>query len=363
MAGSGFQGVRWRPTAPAFPVPKRSDPRTLPPLTFLPLPGQGPEHVAVDTRGRLLTGLADGRIVRVDPAGGVETLANTGGRPLGLEFSPGPGGAGPGGSGPGGSGPGGAGPGGADSLVVGDAERGLLHVRLGSRAGSATGVTVLCDSVGGRRLRFCSCPAVATDGTVYFSQSSQRYGLAHYKGDLLEHSGTGRVLRLRDGQVDVVADGLQFANGVVLAPDESRLLVAETAGYRITSIALRGDRAGQTRTLIDGLPGFPDNLSPGPGGLIWIGMASPRDALLDLLLPRAPWLRAGIWSLPERLKPGPKNMAWALAIDQDGTVVHDLRGWNVGYHEVTAVREHDGKLYLASIEESALACLDLPGTA
>jgi sugar lactone lactonase YvrE len=304
--------------------------------------------VAVDARGRLLTGLGDGRIVRVDPAGGVETLANTGGRPLGLELSLD-----------------------EDSLVVGDAERGLLRVRLGlgpgrepgQGPGSSAGVSVLCDSVGGRRLRFCSCPAIATDGTVYFSQSSQRYDLAHYKGDLLEHSGTGRVLRLRDGQVDVVADGLQFANGMVLAPDESALIVAETAGYRITSIALHGDRAGQTRTLIDGLPGFPDNLTLGPGGLIWIGMASPRDALLDLLLPRAPWLRAGVWSLPERLKPGPKNMAWALAIDQDGTVVHDLRGWNVGYHEVTAVREHDGKLYLASIEESALACLDLPGAA
>lgn len=335
MASSGFQGVRWRPPAPSLPAPKRSDPRTLPPLTFLRLPGTGPEHVAVDTRGRLLTGLADGRIVRVDLAGGVQTLVNTGGRPLGLELD------------------------GDDSLVVGDAERGLLRVRLTEPAN----VEVLCDSVHGRELRFCSCPAIAADGTVYFSQSSQRYDLAHYKGDLLEHSGTGRVLRLRDGQVDIVADGLQFANGLVLAPDESSLLVAETAGYRVTRIALDTDRAGQTQTLIDCLPGFPDNLTLGPGGLVWIAMASPRDATLDFLLPRAPWLRARIWSLPERLKPGPKDMAWALAVDQDGTVVHDLRGWNVGYHEVTSVREHDGKLYLASIDEPALACLDLPGSA
>jgi sugar lactone lactonase YvrE len=288
--------------------------------------------VAVDARGRLLTGLADGRIVRVDPAGGVETLVNTGGRPLGLELA------------------------GEDSLVVGDAERALLRVRLTEPAS----VEVLCDSVDGRRLRFCSCPAIAADGTVYFSQSSQRYDLARYKGDLLEHSGTGRVLRLRNGQVDIVADGLQFANGVVLAPDESNLIVAETAGYRVTRISLDGDRAGQAQTLIGGLPGFPDNLTGGPGGLIWIAMASPRDAMLDFLLPRAPWLRALIWSLPERLKPGPKNMAWALAIDQDGTVVHDLRAWNTGFREVTSVREHDGKLYLASIDEPALACFDLP---
>jgi sugar lactone lactonase YvrE len=289
--------------------------------------------VAVDARGRLLTGLADGSIVRVDPAGGVETIVNTGGRPLGLELD------------------------GEDSLVVGDAERGLLRVRLAEPAG----VEVLCHSVHGSQLRFCSCPAVAADGTVYFSQSSQRYGLAHYKGDLLEHSGTGRVLRLRDGQVDIVADGLQFANGVVLAPDESSLFVAETAGYRIIRIALDGDNAGQAQTVIGGLPGFPDNLTVSPDGLIWIAMAGPRNAMLDFLLPRAPWLRALIWSLPERLKQDAKNMAWALAIDQDGTVVHDLRGWNAGFHQVTSVREHDGKLYFASIDEPAIACLDLPG--
>jgi sugar lactone lactonase YvrE len=241
--------------------------------------------------------------------------------------------------------------------VVCDAERGLLRVYLPDGR-----VELLCDSVDSRRLVFCSCPAVGADGTIYFSQSSQRYDLAHYKGDLLEHSGTGRVLRLKDGQVDVVADGLQFANGIVLAPDGSSLAVAETGGYRITRVRLDGARAGDTEILIDGLPGFPDNLTTGPGDLIWIGMASPRDPLLDFLLPKTPTLRAGVWSLPERLKPGPKDIAWALAIDQAGQVVHDLRGWHVGFHEVTAVRQHNGTLYLASIEESSLARADLPAS-
>ena len=38
-------------------------------------------------------------------------------------------------------------------------------------------------------------------------------------------------------------DGLQFANGVVLSPDESYLLVAETGAYRITRLWLGGARA------------------------------------------------------------------------------------------------------------------------
>lgn len=333
MADDGFRGARWRPPAPGFAVPRRSDGRTLPPLTFIPLPGSGPEHVAVDVSGRVLTGLGDGQIVRVDPAGGVEMVANTGGRPLGMEFA------------------------GEDTLIVGDAERGLLRITLTEPAT----IDVLCDQVNGERLVFCSCPAVAADGTVYFSQSSRRWDLAHYKADLLEHSGTGRVMRWRDGQVDVVADGLHFANGVVLAPDESSLTVAETGAYRITRIALTGARAGQAAPLIESLPGFPDNLTTGPDDLIWVAMAGPRDPVLDFLLPRPSWMRAAMWSaLPDRLKPGPKDMAWVLAVDQDGRVVHDLRGWNVGFHEVTAVRPHNGKLYLASIDEPTLATTDLP---
>jgi len=301
---------------------------------MLKLPGFGPEHVTVDGKGYVLTGLADGRIVRVGPAGDTEVIADTGGRPLGLE------------------------PYGDDALVVCDAERGLLRVPL---SGSAD-VEVLCDTVAGERLVFCSCPAVASDGTIYFSQSSRRFDLAHYKGDLLEHSSTGRVMRYSGKTVDVVADGLNFANGVLLAPDGSTLDVAETGAYQITRIQLSGARSGQTSVLAGSLPGFPDNLTAGPDGLTWIGMASPRDALLDFLLPRAPWLRSAVWAVPDRLQPKPKNMAWALAIDATGAVVHDLRGWDVGYHEVTAVCVHDGKLYLASIDAGTLAVADLPET-
>jgi sugar lactone lactonase YvrE len=309
-------------------VPRRSDARTLPPLTLLELPGFGPEHVTADGKGRLLTGLADGRIVRVGPDGETEIVAETGGRPLGLE------------------------PYGDDALVVCDAERGLLRVSLADSGN----VEVLCNTVGGERLVFASCPAVAADGTIYFSQSSRRYDLAHYKGDLLEHSGTGRVMRYRDGIVDIVADGLDFANGVVLAPDDSTLDVAETGGYRITRIPLDG---GRPEPLIDALPGFPDNLTLDDAGLIWIGMASTRDPALDLLLPRPPWLRAALWSMPDRLRPGPKDIAWALAVDQAGTVARDLHAWNTGFHEVTAACQSSGKLYLASIAEPHLAVATL----
>ena len=49
--------------------------------------GEGPEDVLVDGSGRVLTGLADGRILRIaGPGEPPEVIARVPGRPLGLEF-------------------------------------------------------------------------------------------------------------------------------------------------------------------------------------------------------------------------------------------------------------------------------------
>ena len=116
------------------------------------------------------------------------------------------------------------------TLIVCDAYRGLLRVE-------ETGhVRVLADSYGGRRLKFTNNAAVAADGTVYFSDSSTRFRIEHYKQDLLEHRPNGRVFRYRPpaAGLDLVADGLYFPNGLALAPDESFLLVAQTGRLRHT---------------------------------------------------------------------------------------------------------------------------------
>ena len=119
------------------------------------------------------------------------------------------------------------------------------------------------------------------DGSVYFSDSSRRFGIDHWRAELFEHSGTGRLVRLSpDDKVEVLLDGLQFANGVALAPDESFVCVAETTAYRVQRYWLKGARAGQRDLLIDNLGGFPDNLSTGTDGLIWVAQAAPRSKRL-----------------------------------------------------------------------------------
>src|SRR5512142_3327697 len=75
--------VRWQPP-PVDPLPDLPAPS----ITVVPLPGNGPEDVVVDTAGRVWTGLEDGRIVRIPPDGGEPTvIADTGGRPLGLHVA------------------------------------------------------------------------------------------------------------------------------------------------------------------------------------------------------------------------------------------------------------------------------------
>ncbi|MGH3367855.1 MAG: SMP-30/gluconolactonase/LRE family protein [Nocardioidaceae bacterium] len=305
----------------------------LPPVRVVELPAHGAEDVLVDDAGRVLTGTEDGRLLRVSGDGGVvELIGSTGGRPLGLEFAP------------------------DGSLIVCDAHRGLLRVDL--RAGDPASVEVLVDQVDGRPLRFCNNAAVCCDGTVYFTDSSRDLGIDHWKAELLAHSRTGRLLRRTpSGEVEVVLDGLAFANGVALATDESFVAVAETGGYAVQRLWLTGDRAGEQDHLVQNLPGFPDNISTGSDGLIWVSIASPRDRVLDLLLPLPPVLRRIVWALPAWLHPKPKRIVRVQAYDETGALVHDLSGQHDDFHMVTGVREHHGQVWVGSLHEPKVAVI------
>jgi len=66
-----------------------------------------------------------------------------------------------------------------------------------------------------------------------------------------------------------------------------------------------------------------------------------------------------VWALPERLQPSPVRTLWVLAVDDTGAVVHDLQGPGDRYTMVTGTREHQGRLYLGSLAERAVAVLEL----
>jgi len=158
----------------------------------------------------------------------------------------------------------------------------------------------------------------------------------------------------------VKLEGLHFANGVALAADESFVAVAESGAYRLTRLWLTGADAGRSDALIDNLPGFPDNIALGSDGLIWIALGSPRNKALDLLAPRAPILRRMLWALPDALLPKPANTIWVQAVDNDGRLVHDLQTSTPGFSMVTGVREHEGTVWLGSLQSTAVAQFTVP---
>lgn len=300
-------------------------------LTVIPLPGVGAEDVVVDADGDVWTGTEDGSVFRVRADGGrIERVGDTGGRPLGLELY-------------------------GDRILVADAHRGLLAMDKQGR------IEDLVDSVDGRPMVFCNNAAVAGNGDIWFSDSSTLHPIERWKDDLVQNTRTGRLLcRRADGSVEVHLDGLAFANGVALAPDASWVAVAETGARTVVRLWLSGPRAGDRDFLVEDLPGYPDNIALGSDGLVWVTIASPTDPVVEFLQHRAPvGLRRVVTRIPEVLQPKPKHTVRVQAFDGQGDLVHDVDGDSSSYHMVTGVREHDGRIWLGSLVEPAIAVTDV----
>ena len=331
----GVLAASWRPP-PVPPLTGALSPNTLlDTVECLPLAGgDKPEDVVVDGAGRLYTGVEDGRIYRwpADPAADTvpELFADTHGRPLGLEIDPRDG-----------------------SLVVCDAYRGLLRVSGGK-------VAVMADTYEGRRLRFANNAAVARDGTIYFSDTSTRFRIDHWKHDLLEHRPNGRIFRYRPSseELTLCADGLYFPNGVSLTPDESALLLLESGTYQLSRIELVGAASGRRR-MLTALPGFPDNLSPVGDDTYWVAVPSLRLPVFDRMLP-VPLARRVVARAPSRLQPAAVRYGLVVQVDGSGRILRSLHGPAGRYAEITGVRQHNGWLYLGSLVESSVARVRLP---
>lgn len=335
----------------AWPVdadPEAWTPPPAPPMTGLYAPNQdlasreilhadlaGPEATAVDAQGRLVAGLLDGRIVRFAPdgRGAVETVANTGGRPLGLRYHP------------------------DGRLFVADAHKGLVAV------GTDGQVEVLVSEHGGKPIRFADDLAIGRDGTVYFSDASFVRSVEQWKLELLEHRPNGRLLAYRPDtkQTELLLGDLYFANGVALGPDDAYVLVNELGSYRVRRVWLTGDKKGQSDTFADNLPGFPDNITYSPTRrAFWVALGSPRDENVDKLAGK-PFLRKVVMRLPDALQPKPAKHSWALAFDEQGQPVASLQQTGeAAYAPVASVLEVGEWLYLGSFQSKGIARVKAP---
>ena len=84
----------------------------------------------------------------------------------------------------------------------------------------------------------------------------------------------GVIIRLDpDDSATLVAENLDFPNGMVITPDRKTLIVAESTGRRLTAFTIDGDGAlSDRRVFADGLDGPPDGIALDAEGGVWTSM-------------------------------------------------------------------------------------------
>ncbi|XP_051203056.1 uncharacterized protein [Lolium perenne] len=295
----------------------------------------GPEDVYVDAAagGMLYTATRDGWLQRMQPNGTWERWRFVGGAGL-LGIAPSADG----------------------SMLVCDAYKGLLRVEEGR-------VTILASTVEGSPIRFADAAIEASDGTIYFSDGSARFGFDRWVLDFMEASSTGRLLKYDPGtgKLSVVLDNLAFANGVALSRDETFIIVCESWRFRCSKLWLKGDKSGQAETFITNLPGSPDNIHLAPDGSFWIALIQLRSPWIDLVT-RWTFTKRVASSFPallDVLKETGKG-AMVAKVSESGEIIRvldDSKGKVINF--ITSVTEYDGNLFFGSLSTNFVGKISL----
>ncbi len=338
-----IEPVSWNaPVAPGY-VDAHAPNHRLAGLQLISLGDEkGPEHVALGRDGKLYASTASGGIVRMNPDGTeLELFVNTGGRVLGFDFDT------------------------NGNLIAADAMRGVLMIA------PDRNVTLLVSAMNGGAVSYPNSLVVASNGKIYFTDSSARFAPSHWGGtfeasmlDIVEQSATGRVLEydVAQGTLRTLASGLSFANGIALSQDQQSLFVNETGRYRVWKIAVQSNdldvRSGSilARVLLDNLPGYPDNLMRGSNDNIWLGFAKPRNAIIDFIADK-PLLRKMVLRFPRALWPMPETYAHVIAFTEEGRIVADWQDPAGTYPETTGVTETHDRFYVQSLHADSLGWL------
>ena len=334
LAPVAINPVNWQPLADAGHVGDFAPNTKLANLGLISVgESVGPEDVTV-LDGVLYATSQTGDITRIHPkTKAVTIVANTGGVPLGIEAYDG-------------------------VIYIADAHKGLVSM---TTDGS---LKVLTDTVDGSPILYADDLDISDNGVIYFSDASTKFGakangttMAASLLEIMESQGTGRVLafNLRTQQTTVVADGLVFPNGVAMHPDGS-VLVNETGRYRVIKI----DPANRRMTdWIANMPGFPDNINPGPDGTFFLGLISPRSVWLDENASK-PNARKIAMRLPASMRPKAENYGHIVQLDASGNVLRTFQDPKGAYHDATGAILHDGVLYVTSLHETDLAYRPYP---
>ncbi|XP_045792305.1 protein STRICTOSIDINE SYNTHASE-LIKE 6-like [Trifolium pratense] len=112
-------------------------------------------------------------------------------------------------------------------LIVCDTALGLFKV-------TEDGFSVIVSHANGSQLIFADDVIEASDGNIYFSIPTTKFGLHNWYLDVLEARPHGQLLKYNpiSNETVIVLDDLAFANGVALSKEEDYVVVCETWKFR-----------------------------------------------------------------------------------------------------------------------------------
>ena len=143
--------------------------------------------------------------------------------------------------------------------------------------------TVIADSFNGKPLNSPNDIVCKSDGSIWFTDPV--FGiLGFYEGEKAEPQLESNVYRVDiDGNITLVAEGINQPNGLAFSPDESILYVVESRGEprHILALNVQADGISLTnqRILIDAGPGTPDGFRVDIDGNLWCGWGMGEHGL------------------------------------------------------------------------------------
>jgi len=93
-----------------------------------------------------------------------------------------------------------------------------------------------------------------------------------------EFAGAGSIVLVDwTGAARTVADGLSFPNGMVLTPDGSTLIVAESVGRCVTTFRVAADGSLSDRSVFAMLDTIPDGICLDAEGAVWVACPTSTE--------------------------------------------------------------------------------------
>jgi gluconolactonase len=174
-----------------------------------------------------------------------------------------------------------------------DREGRLISSEHGNRRVARTehdgSITVIAETIGGKRFNSPNDVTVRSDGMLYFTDPS--YGLSGRPAELSEEA----VYRVMPGEDPVkVAGGFSKPNGIAFSPDESFLYIADTAKAHVRVFTVNADGSLSGDTVFASM-GNPDGMKVDVEGNLYVTSASgvvvynPQGELIEtIVVPQQP---------------------------------------------------------------------------